>query len=397
MTEKTFAELGVAAPVADALARHEIHTPFAIQALALPDALAGHDILAKAPTGSGKTLAFAIPIVQRLDRAAPQPSALVLVPTRELATQVAEVFSDIAKASGLKVAAVYGGTSVSAQANQSRNAHVLVATPGRLKDLADRGLKLSGIRILVLDEADRMLDMGFRPQVDAIVKRVPTDRQTMFFSATLDGEVGELARAYTRNATRFDAKLPSHLEQGETEHHFVSVTADDKVETLIRLLEADRGLALVFVRTKRGADRLVKKLAARDVKAVAMHGDMTQGARERALERFETGKVKTLVATDVAARGLDLDDITHVINFDPPEDDKGYTHRVGRTGRAGRDGTGITLVLPEQQADVSRVARRVGEEEQFEKQGMRVAPKRLAYSGRGRGSKWGAAPRARKL
>jgi ATP-dependent RNA helicase RhlE len=242
-----------------------------------------------------------------------------------------------------------------------------------------------------------MLDMGFQPQVDAIVKRLPRKRQTMFFSATLDGEVAELARAYTHNPSRFDAQLPSHLEQGETEHRFVGVTSDTKVETLVEMLGHDDGLTLVFVRTKRGADRLVQKLARHGVKAAAMHGDMNQRARERALEQFEAGKVSTLVATDVAARGLDLDHITHVINFDPPADNKGYTHRVGRTGRAGRDGTGITLVLPEQQAEVSHVARSVGEHEQFESQGMRVAPARLVYSGRGRRSRWGAPHKRRKI
>jgi len=398
VSEKSFRELGVRAELAQALAARDIHTPFAVQALVLPDALAGNDLLAKSPTGSGKTLAFAIPIVQRLDRGTAGPSALVLVPTRELATQVADEFRAIASAAKLKVAAVYGGTSVSAQTRDAKDAHVLVATPGRLKDIVDRRLvRLDGIQILILDEADRMLDMGFQPQVDAIVRLLPRKRQTMFFSATLDGEVGELARAYTRNPSRFEAKLPTELERSETEHRFVPVSADNKLDTLVELLEAERGLALVFVRTKRGADRLVRRLADRKVKAVAMHGDMTQWARERALSRFESGKVSTLIATDVAARGLDLDDITHVINFDPPEDDKGYLHRVGRTGRAGRDGTGITLVLPEQQSEVSRVARHVGEHEQFERKGMRVAPPALVYSGRRRNSKWSAPRKRRKI
>ena len=398
MSKVSFSDLGVAEPIVAALARRSIVMPFSIQSLVLPDALAGNDVLAKSPTGSGKTLAFAVPIAQRLEAADARPSALILVPTRELATQVALEFADVGRAQGLKVAAVYGGTSVSGQAKAAKNAHVLVATPGRLEDLANRRLvKLDGIRILVLDEADRMLDMGFQPQVDAIVRRLPRERQTMFFSATLDGEVAELARAYTHNPGRFDAQLPSHLEQGETEHRFVGVTADNKVGTLVELLRHDDGLTLVFVRTKRGADRLVQKLARHDVKAVALHGDMNQRARERALERFDTGRVSTLVATDVAARGLDLDRITHVINFDPPADSNGYLHRVGRTARAGRDGTGITLVLPEQQAEVSHVARSVGEQEQFELQGMRMAPKRLVYSGRGRRSRWGARPQRRKI
>lgn len=397
MINESFTGLGVAEPIVAALAQRSIDKPFSIQSLVVPAALEGHDILAKSPTGSGKTLAFAVPIVQRLDAADERPSALVLVPTRELATQVADEFAQIGRTRGLEVTAVYGGTSVSTQGKAAKRAHILVATPGRLEDLANRGLvSLDGIRVLVLDEADRMLDMGFQPQVDAIVKRLPRKRQTMFFSATLDGEVAELARAYTQNPSRFDSQLPTHLEQGETDHHFVGVTAETKVETLVEMLGHDEGLTLIFVRTKRGADRLVQKLARHDVTAVAMHGDMNQRARERALERFEAGKVSTLVATDVAARGLDLDHITHVINFDPPADRTGYTHRVGRTARAGRDGTGITLVLPEQQAEVSHVARSLGEHEQFERQGMRVAPARLVYSGRGRRSKWGA-PRQRRM
>jgi ATP-dependent RNA helicase RhlE len=398
MSRESFSDLGVAEPIAGALAQRSIHTPFAIQTLVVPAALAGDDVLARSPTGSGKTLAFAVPIAQRLDARDARPSALVLVPTRELASQVAEEFEDIARARDLRVAAVYGGTPVGRQAKAAKGAHVLVATPGRLQDLIDRRLvDLSGIRVLVLDEADRMLDMGFQPQVDAIVRRVPRERQTMFFSATLDGEVAELARAYTNNPTRFDGVLPSTLEQGETEHRFVGVTADSKVETLVEMLAHEDGLTLIFVRTKRGADRLVQRLRRHGVKAAAMHGDMRQGARERALAQFEAGKVPTLVATDVAARGLDLHQITHVINFDPPADNKGYLHRVGRTGRAGRDGTGITLVLPEQQAEVSHVARGLGEEEQFEAQGMRVAPKRLVYSGRGRRSKWSTPRQRRKI
>jgi superfamily II DNA/RNA helicase len=398
MSERSFHELGVSASVAQALAERDIHTPFRIQTLVLPDALAGHDVLAKSPTGSGKTLAFAVPIVERLDASTTRPSALVLVPTRELAAQVTEELETIAPARGLSVAAVYGGVPLGAQGKRAKDAHVLVATPGRLLDLANRRLvSLEGVQILVLDEADRMLDMGFQPQVDKIVRLVPRKRQTMFFSATLDGEVGELARLYTVDAARFEGRLPEGAEQSEVEHHFVPVTADNKVETLATLLQQDRGLALVFVRTKRGADRLVQKLGRHDVSAVAMHGDMGQNARERALRRFRSGTVSTLVATDVAARGLDLDDITHVINFDPPEDGKGYVHRVGRTGRAGRNGTGITLVLPEQQADVSRVARVNGHVESFERVGLKAAPAKLVYSSRRRRSKWGPTRPRRKI
>jgi ATP-dependent RNA helicase RhlE len=387
---QSFRELGVSSPVVDALAARSIHEPFRIQALVLPDALAGLDVLAKSPTGSGKTLAFALPIVERTTAADARPSALILVPTRELAAQVSAELESLVPAKGLKVAAVYGGVPLNAQAKRAKSAHILVATPGRLQDLAERRLvDLSHIRVLVLDEADRMLDMGFQPQVDRIVRRLPRNRQTMFFSATLDGPVGELARDYTNSPSRFEAALAEEQEPGEIEHEFVPVTADTKVETLVQQINSSGGLTLVFVRTKRGADKLVQKLSRQNVSAVAMHGDMSQGARERALARFESGKVKTLVATDVAARGLDLDDITHVINFDPPGEDKDYVHRTGRTGRAGRSGKAITFVLPEQQAETSHVARRLGHRAQFEEAGLQSARAKLMYtSRRGRRSKW---------
>ena len=395
---QSFLELGVSARVAQALAERDIHAPFRIQGLVLPDALAGRDVLAKSPTGSGKTLAFAVPLVERLNAGDGRPSGLVLVPTRELAAQVAAELGTIAPACDLRVAAVYGGVSIGSQAKASRDAHILVATPGRLQDLVERRIvSLDGVRMLVLDEADRMLDMGFQPQVDRIVARLPKQRQTMFFSATLDGKVGELAHAYTQNPGRYEAQLTPDQEQGEVEHRFLPVTADNKVETLAGLLAEERGLALVFVRTKRGADRLVQKLARQNVTAVAMHGDMNQNQRERALKRFENGTVKILVATDVAARGLDLDDITHVINFDPPEEHTAYVHRVGRTGRAGRSGTGVTLVLPEQQAEVSHVARMLGHTETFVSQGMTVAPPRLVYQSKRRNSKWGPSRPRRKI
>jgi len=387
---QSFHALGVSAPVAQELAARGIVEAFPIQEAAVPAGLAGHDVLAKSPTGSGKTLAFGLPIVERVSPDAAAPAALVLVPTRELALQVTDELASIGAPKKLHVATIYGGAPLAAQAKRARGAHILVATPGRLQDLYERRLvSLETIGILVLDEADRMLDMGFRPQVERIMRCLPAKRQTMLFSATLDGEVGELARAFTRNPSRFEAELPPADGETPVDHAFVSVTAADKLDRLIELLDADRGLALVFVRTKRGADRLVKKLKDRGVAAAAMQGDMTQGSRERALERFRSGRVTTLVATDVAARRLDLESISHVINFDPPEDDKGYVHRVGRTGRAGRSGQGITLVLPEQQADVSRVAARLGHKEQFESSGMLSArPKLLYTSRRGRNSRW---------
>jgi superfamily II DNA/RNA helicase len=389
LTQHTFRELGVSTPIVDALSARSIHEPFPIQALVLPDALAGIDVLAKSPTGSGKTLAFAVPIVERTVATDPRPTALVLVPTRELAAQVTAELQSLAPSKNLTVAAVYGGMPLHAQAKRAKKAHVLVATPGRLEDLANRRLvDLSHVRTFVLDEADRMLDMGFQPQVDRIVRRLPRNRQTMFFSATLDGPVGELARAYTNSPARFEAEH-ANRQPSEIEHAFVSVTQDSKVETLVEHIRSTNGLTLVFVRTKRGADKLVQKLGRQNVRAVAMHGDMSQNARERALSQFESGKVTTHVATDVAARGLDLDDITHVINFDPPGEDKDYVHRTGRTGRAGRSGKAITFVLPEQQAETSHVARRLGYTEEFEEAGLRSARPKLMYtSRRGRRSKW---------
>ena len=394
---QSFSQLGVSARIVRALAERDITTPFPIQARVLSDALAGRDVLAKAPTGSGKTLAFAIPIVEQLDAGAKRPAALVLVPTRELATQVAEEITAVAPGQ-LRVATVYGGVPLHAQSKRARDAHVLVATPGRLNDLLERkSVALDGIQILVLDEADRMLDMGFKPQVDRIVRRVPVARQTMFFSATLDARVGELAERYTRDPVRCEATPTPSLSDEKVEHRFVPVNADTKVETLADLLRVEGARTLVFVRTRRGADRLVRKLAQHDVRAIAMHGDLSQGQRERALRKFESGTASTLVATDVAARGLDLVDITHVVNFDPPEEHTGYVHRVGRTGRAGRGGVGVTLVLPEQQESVSRVARLAGHSEQYTTAGLKLAPSRVVYSSRRGRSKWGPSRPRRKI
>jgi len=357
MPDSTFASIGLSADIVRVLTAQGIESPFQIQTRTIPAALSGNDVLAKAPTGSGKTLAFAIPIVERVKPGEGRPGALILVPTRELAVQVTEVISDLGKARGLKVASVYGGVPIPAQAAKAKAAHVLVATPGRLQDLMDRRLiTLDAVTILVLDEADRMLDMGFKPQVDKILRRVSDDRQTMFFSATLDGAVGELARAYTNQPVRIEAELPSEQKPGEIDHQFVSVTPENKVDKLVELLQEERGLALVFVRTKRGADRLVKRLGHAGVAAVAMHGDKSQRQREKALARFEAGTVDTLVATDVAARGIDVEGISHVINFDPPADRDGYVHRVGRTGRAGRNGIGVTFYGPEQAKDIARIA-----------------------------------------
>ena len=399
MPDSTFASIGLSADLVRVLTAQGIESPFQIQTRAIPAALAGHDVLAKAPTGSGKTLAFAIPIVERIAarrrtalRPDPRPDPRARGPGDRGARRPRQ--GPRASRSPPSTAAC----PIPAQAAKAKKAHVLVATPGRLQDLMDRRMvNLDAVTILVLDEADRMLDMGFKPQVDKILRRVSDNRQTMFFSATLDGAVGELARAYTNQPVRIEAELPSEHKPGEIDHQFVSVTPENKVDKLVELLQEERGLALVFVRTKRGADRLAQRLERHQVRAVAMHGDKTQAAREKALAHFEAGKVTTLIATDVAARGLDLSDITHVINFDPPEDEKAYTHRVGRTGRAGRSGTGVTLVLPDQQAEVSRVARMNGQSDAWEETGMKSAAPKLLYSGRKRGSKWGPTRPRRKI
>jgi len=392
----TFADLGVSRPVIEALRAGGIDAPFPVQSLVLGDAMAGRDVLARSNTGSGKTLAFALPIVERITPKDEAPAALVLVPTRELAQQVADEFADIAKVKGLRVGVAYGGTNVKEQSRGLGRAHVLIATPGRLQDIAERKLvRLDRVGILILDEADRMLDMGFQPQVDRIVRRIPKDRQTMFFSATLDGAVGNLARAYTRDPIRHEVESIGETVEG-VEHRFVQVSVHSKVEALLELLEHDGGLSLVFVRTKRGADRLVHKLRAKGVRAEGMHGDMPQRARQRALERFENSKVDVLVATDVAARGLDLQGISHVVNYDPPQDDKGYVHRVGRTARAGGTGTGITLVTADQQGDVGRMAARLELGEAFEGEGMKVAPPRVVFSASAKGRRSGLRPPRRR-
>ena len=365
MSSQSFADLGVSAAVCGALKQRGITAPFAIQKLVVADVLAGRDVLAKSPTGSGKTLAFGVPIVDRIKAEGARPSALILAPTRELATQIVNELYPIAHARALKVCAVYGGAGISKQAREAPKSHIIVATPGRLEDLLARGaFSLDRVRILVLDEADRMLDMGFRPPIDRIVAQCPAKRQTLFFSATLDGDAGRVALEYTNDpVTREHAPPPRPAH--EMEHRFVSVEQEHRVKQLVRELRSDRERALVFVRTKHGADRLVKRLGREGVSAVAMHGNKTQGQRERALASFTEGKVDTLVATDVAARGIDVSGISHVINYDPPADREGYVHRTGRTARAGRTGIGITFVGASEAPDVEKIARALKLDREF--------------------------------
>ncbi|HXE44623.1 MAG TPA: DEAD/DEAH box helicase [Conexibacter sp.] len=367
MQQSTFADLGVSEPVVRALRTRGIERPFAVQQLVVGDVLDGHDVLVKSPTGSGKTLAFGIPLVDRVEsgrragRRAGEPGGLVLAPTRELASQIVDELDAIARARSLSVAAVYGGAGINPQIRAARRADVLVATPGRLVDLLDRGaVSLGEVDVLVLDEADRMLDMGFRPVVDKLVALTPEDRQTLLFSATLDGEAGRVAKAYTTRPRRHEhAATPQ--ARGTVEHRFVRVAPDSRTERLVQELSAPgRGRTLVFVRTKRGADRLAKQLDRHAIDCAAMHGDKSQRQRERALASFEDGRIDTLVATDVAARGIDVRDVTHVINFDLPGAAEDYVHRVGRTARAGATGIGITFVLDGQVGDAAAIGTGLG-------------------------------------
>jgi superfamily II DNA/RNA helicase len=373
MNKQSFADLGVSPVVARTLTQRGMREPFPVQASVIPDALAGHDVLVKSPTGSGKTLALGIPLVDLIEATDARAAALVLAPTRELVSQIVEAIRPLAEARALSVASVYGGVGLEKQAKLARKAHIVVATPGRLEDLIARGaVRLDRVRVLALDEADRMLDMGFRPPVDRIVAQVPRDRQTLFLSATLDGEAGRIATQYTRDARRHEHAHQSHA-QVDIEHRFVAVAHEDKLDSLVRLLRGDdSGRSLVFVRTKRGADRLVKRLAKRGVEAAAMHGDKSQGQREKALRRFHTGKVAALVATDVAARGIDVDDITQVVNFDAPEDRETYVHRIGRTARAGRAGVGVTFVMQDQATDVGKIAHELRLHAQFGESGLKT-------------------------
>lgn len=366
MSQPSFANLpGVSRPVARSLAQRGFTAPFPIQEQVIPRASKGGDILAQAPTGSGKTLAFGIPLIERCGRGSKSngrivTKALVLVPTRELAVQVCTELQAIAGGRGMRVTAVYGGASINTQAKACRRSDVVVATPGRLADLMQRGdAQLGDVEILVLDEADRMLDMGFAPQVDRIVREIPAARQTMLFSATLDGAVGKLVQRYTStpDTIRIEAAVD---ESAEVDHIFEPTPHAKRVEALLRVLDTERDLAVVFVRTKRGADRLTRRLCSNNVRATALHGGMSQAQRLRELSRFRAGRCTTLVATDVFARGIDLDNITHVVNYDPPEDADTYRHRIGRTGRAGRAGTGVSLVSDDQWAHMLAIADAIG-------------------------------------
>jgi superfamily II DNA/RNA helicase len=357
----TFRSLGLRAEIVDALARQGIDEPFPIQAATIEDALAGRDVCGKAKTGSGKTLAFGLPVLQRVERARPgHPCALVLVPTRELAKQVVDVLHPLGKEIGVRVAAFYGGTSMDRQIRSlTKHVEIAVATPGRLIDLLERNeLDLDAVSELVIDEADRMADMGFLPQVEWVMRKVPTERQTLLFSATLDREVDVLVRRYMQDPVRHEVVSETQTVD-EMVHRFLKVHELDRIKVLAAIANGV-SRTMVFVRTKRGADKLVSQLKREGVAAAAIHGDLRQSAREKALRDFQEDEHGVLVATDVAARGIHVDDVDVVVHYDPPEEHKSYVHRSGRTARAGNEGVVATFVLWNQELEVERLQRRLG-------------------------------------
>jgi superfamily II DNA/RNA helicase len=361
-TSPSFAQLGVRDEIVRALADSGIEHPFAIQELTLPLALVGNDLIGQARTGMGKTLAFGVPLLQQLttDTERPLsgiPRALIVVPTRELCLQVHGDLTEAAKyllaehdgkSRPLSVVAIYGGRPYEPQIESlQKGADVVVGTPGRLLDLAQQGhLQLGGLSTLVLDEADEMLDLGFLPDIERILKQIPAKRQAMLFSATMPDPIITLARTFMNQPTHIRAEAPQSSATHDTTEQFAyRAHALDKVEMVGRILQANgRGATMIFTRTKRTAQKVADELAERGFQVGAVHGDLGQAAREKALKAFRTGEVDVLVATDVAARGIDIDDITHVINYQIPEDEQAYVHRIGRTGRAGKSGIAVTLV-----------------------------------------------------
>jgi len=368
-TNKTFAELGVSSELVAVLRAQGITTAFPIQAMTIHDALAGRDVCGKAKTGSGKTLGFGLPMLQRLSDAPAaasagppaRPRGLVLLPTRELAVQVFEVLKPLSAALGLRIAAVYGGADMERQIKSLRKGcEVIIATPGRLIDLGDRGeLNVEGLDILVLDEADRMADMGFMPQVEWVLRRIATrPHQTLLFSATLDGAIDRLVKRYLADPVFHEVASDSQTVSRMV-HHFLQVHQMDRVKVAAAICRSfDK--TLVFCRTKRGADRLVDQLGKEGVHAAAIHGDLRQSQREKTLADFQGGRLAVLVATDVAARGLHIDAVDCVLHYDPPEDQKAYLHRSGRTARAGSTGIVVSLLLWNQVIEAEIIMRRLG-------------------------------------
>jgi superfamily II DNA/RNA helicase len=371
-TTQTFESLGIIEPLAKALANDGITVAFPIQAMTIKDALAGRDVCGKAKTGSGKTLGFGLPMLQRISEqltrngeiqqipgGPARPRGLVLLPTRELAVQVYDVLGPLAKSIGLRTVAVYGGADIEKQIAQlQKGCEIIIATPGRLIDLGDRGeLNVEGLDVLVLDEADRMADMGFMPQVEWVLRRLTEAHQTLLFSATLDGAVDRLVSRYLTEPVFHEVKSETQTV-AKMSHYFFNVHQMDKVKVAAAIVSNyDKGL--IFCRTKRGADRLVEELGKLGVNAAAIHGDLRQTQRERALADFTNNKLHVLVATDVAARGLHIDGVDVVVHYDPPEDQKAYLHRSGRTARAGTEGIVVSLLLWNQIVEASIIQKRL--------------------------------------
>jgi superfamily II DNA/RNA helicase len=357
-----FVDLGVPASLAAVLAAGSITEPTPIQALTIPAALAGRDVLGRGRTGSGKTLSFGLPMLTRLGGPRGQrrqPRGLILAPTRELAMQVVDALKPLAAAHGMRVQLVIGGSSYDRQIRGLERADVVVATPGRLVDLADRGsVDLSGVQVVVLDEADHMADLGFMPEIEAIMGRLPEDVQGLLFSATLDHDVDRLVRAYLHDPIEHNAD-PATATVGTMAHHLVLVHPKDK-DAVTSDIALRRGRTVAFVRTQLGADRLAGQLEADGVRTAALHGGMKQGMRTRTLEDFRRGRIDVLVATDVAARGIHVDDVDLVLHVDPPHGPKEYLHRSGRTARAGASGTVISLATTRQERMVHAITAKAG-------------------------------------
>jgi superfamily II DNA/RNA helicase len=361
----SFADLGVPAGLLQVLAARGVTTPFPIQAATLPDSLAGRDVLGRGRTGSGKTIAFAVPTIVRLTssgkpRRPGRPRALVLLPTRELATQVAETMTPLATAAGLKVTTVFGGVGQNPQVSALRSGiDVLIACPGRLEDLIGQGhVQLDAIEVTVLDEADHMADLGFLPGVKRLLDRTPQGTQRLLFSATLDNGVDIIVKRYLRQPVTHSV-APVVAETATMTHHVLAVGKDEKPR-VIHELAGGRGRSLLFMRTKHTAKKLARQLTAAGIPAVDLHGNLSQNARERNLAAFSDGSVRVLVATDIAARGIHVDDINLVVHVDPPAEHKAYTHRSGRTARAGAAGVVVTLMTPDQHGDVRVLTRQAG-------------------------------------
>ncbi len=353
-----FAQLGLSEPLTRALTACGVIEPFPVQKATIPDALAGRDVSGKAPTGSGKTLAFGLPVISRVERADPRrPRALILAPTRELADQIKVELLPLARSVGRSVLSVYGGVGYGPQVSGLRKgADILVATPGRLEDLMAQGMvDLSKVSIVVVDEADRMADMGFMPAVRRILDQTSADRQTLLFSATLDGDIAVLSRDYQHNPVRHEADA-IEPDSTEAQHHFWLVQHHDRVQHTADVVNHS-GRSIVFTRTRHGADRVARQLSKLGVQATAMHGGLSQNQRTRSLKAFSSGRAAALVATDVAARGIHVDEVATVIHFDVPGDHKDYLHRSGRTARAGAGGLVVSLVTGDQQRDVRRMQR----------------------------------------